>query len=565
MTRIKENAKWLCSGYTPPVPQVPPAATPLPNSRPGLPARLAILGAVFFAEKIFLNTLVDFGRAQAAEGLGAVLRVGQHWGFRFLVAFAAALTAFAYVRGGQDLRAAAASVRASPLRMGWMLGHVLLVAALAPLSYLLYRHTATDLSLAAVVALWIVAAAGAALAGLAAMAPLRLWLGVARTLGVIWPYAALAALLGSAVMQVSQTLWKPTAALTFDLVRRLLRPILPTLSADPGTLVLSTSRFAVQVAPVCSGLEGVGLMLAFSSAWLLFFRHEYRFPRALILIPVGMAGIFGLNVLRIAVLILIGDAGFPDVAVYGFHSQAGWMAFIALACGLVLLSRRSAWLNRTADRCETSQSMHNPTAVYLMPLLAILAAGSVSRALSSDFEFFYPLRLIGGLAALAWYRRNLAAMDWRWSWRGPAVGVLVFLIWMAAAHVLLAPNAMPGKLAALSPPLRAGWIFSRLAGSILIVPLAEELAYRGYLMRRLMQADFEALPFQSVRWPALTAAAVVFGLAHGALWLPGIIAGLAFGLVLIRRGCLGEAVAAHVTANALIAGAVLAGNQWQLW
>jgi exosortase E/protease (VPEID-CTERM system) len=278
-----------------------------------------------------------------------------------------------------------------------------------------------------------------------------------------------------------------------------------------------------------------------------------------------VVAIFGLNVLRIAALILIGNAGFPDVAVYGFHSQAGWIAFIAVACGMVLLSRRSAWLNRTAAHSETSPAMHNPTAAYLMPLLAILAAGAVSRAISSQFEFFYSLRVIAGLLMLARYRDKLAAIDWRWSWRGPAVGALVFLVWIASVYFLVPETAKPEKLAMLSPGLRVFWIVSRVAGSVLVVPIAEELAYRGYLMRRLVDADFESVPFRSVRWLALTVTAIAFGLAHGVLWLPGIVAGLAYGLILVRRGSLGEAVAAHATTNALIAASVLAGNQWQLW
>ncbi len=73
------------------------------------------------------------------------------------------------------------------------------------------------------------------------------------------------------------------------------------------------------------------------------------------------------------------------------------------------------------------------------------------------------------------------------------------------------------------------------------------------------------MPFQSVRWPALTMTAIVFGLAHGAMWLPGAAAGLAYGLVLVRRGRIGEAVAAHATTNALIAISVLGWGQWQLW
>jgi CAAX prenyl protease-like protein len=106
------------------------------------------------------------------------------------------------------------------------------------------------------------------------------------------------------------------------------------------------------------------------------------------------------------------------------------------------------------------------------------------------------------------------------------VGALVFLVWIIAAHFLLPQSAMPEKLATVPAALRGFWIASRIAGSILIVPIAEELAYRGYLMRRLTESDFESVPFHSVRWPALAVTAIVFGLAHGALWLPGIAAGI---------------------------------------
>src|ERR1700676_4873256 len=278
------------------------AAGPVREFRIGLPVRVAILAAAVIAEKIFLNRFVDFERAESAQGLGAVLRVAQHWGFRFFVALTAALALFAYVRGGQGVRAAQAALRAAPLRFGWMLVHLLLIAVLALLSFVLYRYTPNDLALAGVVALWIVVGCTAVLAALLAMAPGPLWRDAVRALGPIWWYAAVAALLGTAAVQLTQLLWDPTAALTFDLVSRLLTPVLPALTADPAARVLSTGRFAVQISDGCSGLEGGGLMLAFSGAWLLYFRHEYIFPRALLLIPASIAAIFGLNVVRLAAL-----------------------------------------------------------------------------------------------------------------------------------------------------------------------------------------------------------------------------------------------------------------------
>ena len=542
------------------------AAQSLRQFRFGLPIRLVILAAALLAEKIFLNRFVDFDAAQHAEGLGALLRIAQHWGFRFFVALGAAVILFAYVRAGPALGTARAAVRAAPVRFGWVCAHLALIAALAPLSFALYRGTPNDWVFAGIVMLWMVVGFAALTAALWALAPGRVWLKTARALGPIWGYAAIAALLGTALMQASQSLWGPTAGMTFDLVRRVLTPLVPTLQADSAARVLSTGRFSVQIADVCSGLEGVGLMLAFSSAWLLWFRSEYVFPRALVLIPASIVAIFALNVVRIAVLILIGDAGFPDVAQYGFHSQAGWIAFNAVACGLVLVSRRSAWLCRTpAGPALQRHAADNPTAAYLMPLLAVLAAGAVTRALSSDFEFLYPLRVVAGFWMLMRYRSTLAALDWHSSWRGPACGAAVFLLWIGAAHVWIQPAAIPEKLAAMPSGLRTLWLVSRLTGGILIVPLAEEIAYRGYLMRRLCRTEFDAMPFRAVRWPALAVTSILFGFAHGVLWLPGIIAGLAFGLLVMHRGRIGEAVAAHATGNALIAAAVLGWNQWQLW
>ena len=538
---------------------------PVAECRLSLAARLAVLCTVFFLDKVVLNQFVDFDRAQLAHGLGAWVRLAQHWGFRFFIALATALVVFAAVRGGAQLASAAAAVRSARIRLGWMLAHLVLILCLMPLSSLLYPLGVRPLPLAAVVVLWLALAAVAVLCAFLTMAPVVLWRNTARAVGIVWVYAAIAALLGASAMQLSEQLWGPAAGLTFDLVRRILLPIIPTLSADPATRVLGSDRFAIQIADVCSGLEGVGLILVFTAAWLAYFRREYIFPRALILVPIGLVAIFALNVLRIAALMLIGYAGYPEVAVYGFHSEAGWIAFNIVACSIAFLSRRSVWLNRTASMSTAPATADNPTAIYLMPFLSILAAGLVSHAMSGRFETFYPLRLIAGVAVIWIYRHRLAALAWRFSWRGPAVGLAVFLVWIIAAHFFLRSTGVPGALAAFSPTMRAVWIASRVAATVVTVPVAEELAFRGYLLRRLVADDFESVPYPTVGGFALVGTAVVFGLAHGALWLPGIIAGLGYGLIVMRRGSLGEAVVAHATTNVLVAVAVLGAGMWQLW
>jgi exosortase E/protease (VPEID-CTERM system) len=527
-----------------------------------LPARAAILLGLFFVEKIFLTQFVDAERAGAALGVGEYFRHAQHFGFRFIVALVAALTVFTFTRAKPWKSLTNPAPQMTYLRPAWIIAHLAFIACLAWLSSQLFPATPASIPFGAIVCLWLVCSAAAILCALAVMAPMPLWLKAARALGKIWLFAAAAALIAATAIPLSEELlWRPTTAATFRLVRLILQPILPGLAADPATQVLGTQSFAVEILAYCSGLEGMSLILVFTIAWLWYFRQEYRFPRALWLVPLGLTLMFGLNAVRIAVLVLIGNAGHPEVAEYGFHSQAGWIAFNAVAVGMALWTRQSRWLNRSEKPLEGGQT-DNPTAVFLMPLLAILAAGMLSRALSGRFEWFYPLRLVACVAVIGMYRHQLAALDWRWSWRGPLLGIGVFLIWFTAVHFLAPDAVMPEALAAASPSLRLGWIASRVAGTVLTVPLAEELAYRGFLMRRVQSGKFDSLAYGHVSWFAVAVSSVIFGVAHGALWLPGSVAGFAYGWVVKRQGHLGEAVTAHMMTNFLVAVVALGSGNW---
>lgn len=531
------------------------------RSKLGLPARAAILGALFFIEKILLTRFVDVERADAALGIGGDLRVAQHFGFRFIVALVAAMAVFAFASGERWKSLMDLAPPRAYLRAGWAFAHFALVAILACLAALLFPATSSSIPFAAVVCLWLICGAAAFFCAFAALGPPSLWLQAARALGNVWLYSAAAALAAALAIPLTEQFWWSTAAATFHLVSFILQPILPDLTVDPATRVVGTQRFAVEILDYCSGVEGMSLILIFTIAWLWYFRKEYRFPRALLLIPLGITLMFVLNAVRLAVLVLIGDAGFPEVAEYGFHSQAGWIAFNVVAVGIAYWTRRSRWLNRRDAPREGNHS-DNPTAVFLLPLLAILAAGMVSHALSGRFEWFYPLRLFACVAVIAVYRRRLAALDWRWSWRGPLLGVGIFIVWTVAVHFLVPDLSMPQPLAAASPWLRWSWIVCRAAGAVLTVPLAEELAYRGFLMRRLQSRDFDSLPYERVGWLSVALSAVIFGAAHGALWLPGIVAGFGYGWIARRQGRLGEAVTAHMTTNLLVAAVALGSHNW---
>ena len=548
-------------------PNVAPTSRPnlsSPGRRIGLSSRLTIVAAVLFLEKFALNFFVDFDSVNTARGFGALVRAVQHFGFRFVVTLAISTALFTYARNPGQLGKDDSAARATPLSTKWLLAHIAFFPPLALATFLLYGEHGIDVPFPWRVGVWLLLALAAVWTLLEGMGMPELWRGGVGKIRVTSIYALVTAAVSASAMQWGQSLWTGMAQVTFAAVHSVLVPIIPQLHADASTRVIDTGRFAIEIVAGCSGLEGMGLMLAFCIAWLALFRHEYIFPRALLLIPAGLVLSFALNVFRIAALLLIGHGGLPAMAVEGFHSQAGWIAFNCAAGLIAFVSLKSPWLNRPTS-ATAAVATENPTAAYLLPFLAILAAGMVARVLSTGFEILYFLRPLAAALLLYRYWPRLAQLRWSISWRGPVAGLTAFLIWAITAHALTQQEPMPAALANSEPLARDLWIAIRVVGSVIAVPLAEELAYRGFLLRRMVAADFETVRFKAVGVWSLLASSIIFGISHGSMWIAGIAAGLVYGWVLIRTESMGEAVAGHATTNALVAVAVLSGNQWQLW
>jgi exosortase E/protease (VPEID-CTERM system) len=527
--------------------------------------RLFVIAAVLAVETLLLSGLIQRARLDSLTGAAKFVHDLQHWTFRYVIAYAVSFAILLFLRRS-GIAAISAAAADAPIRLPWLLAHFALLWPFAILSEDLYSGGA--LPFAVVATAWHLCGIATALALFAAMAPMRVWIGCLRRTDSLPFYALLPAAGALLAYKASQLLWAPAAAVTFHLVRLMLQPFLTSLGSDASTLTLTSGDFSVEISQACSGLEGVGLMLAFCAAWLWIYRRDYFFPRAFIIVPSAVVLIFLLNAVRIAALVLIGNAGYERVAIVGFHSQAGWIVFNLAAFCVAIAAKHSSWLNREAHEISAGAdggAAADATTAYLMPLLAILASGMIVRALSSGFDLLYPMRLVCALIVLWAFRRSYRTLDWRFSWRGVSLGAAMFCVWAGFAHFLSTPAAMPEDLAKLPLPWRDAWIACRAAAAMITVPIAEELAYRGYLMRRIVSREFASLPMAAVSTPALVASAIAFGVTHGGLWLAGIGAGLAYGMIAKSTGKIGESVAAHATTNALIAIQVLLLGQWQLW
>jgi CAAX prenyl protease-like protein len=188
-----------------------------------------------------------------------------------------------------------------------------------------------------------------------------------------------------------------------------------------------------------------------------------------------------------------------------------------------------------------------------------------------DPRWIYALRAIvaGGALVLLW-PRLVELHDWRLSWSegllafGAGIGVLI--IW-----IMLDVGWFAFELGDGFDPRRYGsdaidWpiTFFRLLGLAVVVPLAEELFWRSFLLRWLEKQDFLAVRPAVVSLRALLITSVLFALEHNQ-WLAGFIAGLVYGWIYMHTGRLWVPILAHAVTNGLLGAYILIMRDWRFW
>jgi exosortase E/protease (VPEID-CTERM system) len=507
------------------------------------------------------------GRAGAWEGLGWMGLLGPA-----VIAFGTAL----WILGGVKLRAAFTRAASSPLDTATLLSrlavHLMCFTGFFALTNLLFgRETLPSGPPELWVFLWAIAGA-ATLLSLVPVATGGLKLrSLLRELAMPLALASVLALVAWGAGLATLGLWDHLDRITLDAVAGMLGVLISPIYFDPAEAAVGTEVFWVRVMPICSGYEGIGLIIVFLSAYLVGFRDRFRFPHALLLLPIAVVAVWLLNIVRIVVLILVGHAGYAEVAIGGFHSKAGWLFFCAVALAAVWASQHLRWFARDPD--APHGKVINPSAPFLLPLLAVVATALATGLFVDEIDYFYPLRVVVGLLVLAWYRqeyvdalrRHLGGLRFV-SWSAVGIGVAVYVLWIGLAAFTdpYSSEAPPEALFELATPLLAVWVIGRVLGSVLVVPIVEELAFRGFLLRRLVASDFTKVPYGEWHWPAVLISSLAFAAVHQQ-WVGGFAAGVLYAYAQKRRGLLSDAIVAHAVTNALIAIQVLLAGHWSLW
>jgi CAAX prenyl protease-like protein len=211
--------------------------------------------------------------------------------------------------------------------------------------------------------------------------------------------------------------------------------------------------------------------------------------------------------------------------------------------------------------------------IVFVALSSFLPAPTVVPPDQFDGRWLYAARaiVVGVLLLVLWPRYTelsgggLSVRDWALALGS---GGAVFAIWIVLDHgwmVLGDPEATGFD------PRRYGteelhWPLTvlRLLGLAVVVPIAEEIFWRSFLLRWLERPSFLELAPAAVGIRALAISSVLFALEHNQ-WLAGLIAGFVYGWIYVRSGKLWVAVIAHAVTNAALGAYVLLTGDWRFW
>ncbi len=232
---------------------------------------------------------------------------------------------------------------------------------------------------------------------------------------------------------------------------------------------------------------------------------------------------------------------------------------------------------------ESSRAREVPTAEilpYVVPMFAYVALGGLEGYLpqvdNQPSPTWYPIAYAVRLAivtGLAWRYRS----TWNDLRPGPGplaivlaiiTGLVVTALWIGLDGLYPGLPMMgqriafdPGRMSAAG---RLGFYTVRLAGLVLLVPLVEELFWRSFLMRWLIDADFRRVPIGHVTPMAAAITSLLFALAHPE-WLPALLTGALWAWLLHQSRSVSACLISHVVANLALGLHVIYHGAWQFW
>jgi uncharacterized protein len=219
--------------------------------------------------------------------------------------------------------------------------------------------------------------------------------------------------------------------------------------------------------------------------------------------------------------------------------------------------------------------LNHPNVPYIAPFLTFLAMLAIQKQLAflGDWEYAVRVAVVGAVIYI--FSRKVLDFKVRFFWPSLAIGLAVFVLWIAPDTLFpgwrqhwLFTNSMMGEVKVsltaeqLASPIL---LIFRTMSAALLVPILEELFWRGWLMRWLVKQDFETLPMGFADRQSFWIVAVLFALEHGPYWEVGLLTGILWNWWMTRTKSLGDLIFVHAVTNLVLSLYVIYTKQWHFW
>ena len=211
----------------------------------------------------------------------------------------------------------------------------------------------------------------------------------------------------------------------------------------------------------------------------------------------------------------------------------------------------------------------------MLAFILSLALGSVIRNPAATLWraapelWLYPLQTLICAGLLAYFWRCYMFHPLLRASFAVSIALLVFLLWVAPQQFLQLPPRLVGfnpDLLAASPALYWVTVLLRFVRLVVVVPLVEEIFWRGFLLRYLIAERFEAVAFGTFSWLSFAAVTLAFCFSHSRPdWPAALITGALYNCVAYRTKSLTSCVLAHAVTNLALGLWIVATKQWGFW
>ena len=212
-----------------------------------------------------------------------------------------------------------------------------------------------------------------------------------------------------------------------------------------------------------------------------------------------------------------------------------------------------------------------PMAVFVT-LLGLTSTGNWPETVSwfsYPAYWIYPAQTAICGALVLWFWRDYEFRAPRKIWFAVGIGLVVFAVWIAPQQFLgIAPRTVGFDPEFFSKGSTLYWItvLVRFLRLVVVVPLVEEIFWRGFLLRYLISEKFTTVTIGTFSWVSFLVVTLAFGFAHSrADWIAAFLCGSLYNLVVYRTRSLASCVVAHALTNLLLGVWIMETRQWGFW